>query len=100
MAKTYTQEEKEALISAFNDSKRSMNAFLSLLKIQQKDAPAYPTFKKWVDEAKATKPSLKANSSLYAEFQQSLVPEDPRDQYIAFLEAKVAELQAKLAEKA
>ncbi|MNC77239.1 hypothetical protein D3C75_1291460 [compost metagenome] len=40
--------------------------------------------------------SVGKNSSLLAEFQQSLLPEDVQAKYIAFLEAKVSSLSNEL----
>ncbi|MEN2393596.1 hypothetical protein [Pseudomonas halotolerans] len=95
--KRYTPEEKQKLIEEFNASGKSLNAFC-----KEPGRPSYPVFTKWV---KPTAENLSSpvsseayNPSLYAQFQQTLMPEDPRDKYIDFLEQKVVDLTAKLDE--
>ena len=126
MARTnYTDDEKKAFVSAWLASRQPKsrwhreqvaagnieghyNAFDQWVKLWQGElegqAPVQPQAPSGAHHEartiRTTSPNVLSNvgrnSSLLAEFQQTLLPEDVQAKYVAFLEAKVSSLASEL----
>lgn len=95
----YTDEQKQALVGEYEGSGLSLSAFC-----MQQGKPSYQVMTKWVKGAGATPRQVSSNavgkdSALFAQFTQSLLPDDVQTKYIAYLEKRVRELEAQLAEQ-
>lgn len=92
----YTDEQKQKFIADFKASGMGITPFLA-----QDGMPSYPVFSRWLKASEAGKTTGDAvgnSGSLHDEFMASLLPVDVDKKYIAFLEKKVATLEAQLAE--
>lgn len=94
----YTQEDKDAFVAEYNTSGMSLSAFC-----MQQGKPSYVVMNKWVKgttgvDVRQVGNSVGKDSALFADFTKSLLPDDVQTKYIAFLEKRVRELEAKLSE--
>ena len=91
---SYTQEEKDALITEFKLSGKNLFTFYIENKKTGK-LPLLTTLREWIN---SSIPGVSTTTTLYQEFAQNFLPEDIDKQYIAFLEAKVTILESRIAE--
>lgn len=96
----YADEQKQTLIEEYQASGMSLSRFCS-----QQGKPSYAVMSKWIKaEGEPVRQVSRSNtvgsdSGLFTEFTKSLMPEDVQTRYIAFLEKRVRELEAQLAQK-
>ncbi|MGG6259059.1 hypothetical protein ACQ259_02985 [Stutzerimonas stutzeri] len=96
----YADEQKQALIEEYQTSGMSLSRFCS-----QQGKPSYAVMSKWIKaEGEPVRQISRSNSvggdsALFTEFTKSLMPDDVQTRYIAFLEKRVRELEAQLAQK-
>ena len=92
----YTPEQKAAYVAEYNTSGMSLSAFC-----MQQGKPSYVVMSKWVKETtgavvRQVGNAVGKDSGLFADFTKSLLPDDVQTKYIAFLEKRVRELEAKV----
>ena len=103
----YADEQKQALIEEYQTSGMSLSRFCS-----PQGKPSYAVMSKWIKaeggvvaysdphvRQVSRSNSVGGDSGLFTEFTKSLMPDDVQTRYIAFLEKRVRELEAQLAQK-
>lgn len=111
MAIRYDADQRKVFVEEYRQSGMALSTYQAKKKEELGDGfPSLPSLTKWVkeqdakDKAEAEAKASTGNapgqdSALYDAFKESLLAEDLKDKYIAFLEKRVRELEAELEAK-